>query len=498
MAAWKKQMHNALEVGKMITRWCRRYRLGVSLVTAALFLFILLCALGPKAIRPYPPRKDGQEYVLMAYHMLKHGVASVERSLYNPEPEPSYYRMPGYPLYLAGLMIIHPQLRQLDGEAIFSIGKGQRQLDFIRFSHVFLFALTCLLGAVLIKKLTGSTFLAWATLFLLGFGRRVIVPLWEYRTEHLSTPLVLGLSCAIFAVLRKPGLWRFLILAVVLTALVMTRSAYSLLWPFLTAFILLVAWRKKWHWRQFVPGLLLFLVIHLAVVEGWKERNQAHFDHRALTWRSGFVMSLRMRYDQMNFQEWVSSFFLWSRSNYTSDHLLPRLWELWGWDGEALEADEEDFYDNTKARRNAIRDLVRPFMPENRYVEYYHGQVDEFLKEEALTYFKAHPWQHLRTSLPVMMRSANNWESTVVGYLSMFFAFWGVLLHSLWRRNWDFFGVLFPAFYYMPLIALLTHGRSRFMDEMLPLVLIALIVGAWQIAGWAWKKYSPKMGMGGQ
>jgi len=67
------------------------------------------------------PEKDAGEYLLMAYNLQKYGTLSLEpEDIENPEP--TAYREPVFPTYLALCIFLNPATREMGREELFTSG----------------------------------------------------------------------------------------------------------------------------------------------------------------------------------------------------------------------------------------------------------------------------------------------------------------------------------------------------------------------------------------
>lgn len=259
---------------------------------------------------------DAKEYVRTAYYLANQGVYSSSPDRDNPEP--AYRRPPGYPLFLAGMIKLFPQLRHNDFNWMFP-PKGQKPkpdpvLIPIKYVQALMLLVTALITAWMVWDFTRRLIPSYLTLWFIGFH-----PFLERYVDRLYREVLSGFLIAVFSLflylaLKRRKLVYYLLSGLALGALTLTLAQ----WKYVgAAGIACVAICTVLERKQVVKGLLgvvLMSVAWVAVFYPWELRNERLFGHKFLSAGGGAVLEVRSLYNLMPLSSYLSTFAYWSRS----------------------------------------------------------------------------------------------------------------------------------------------------------------------------------------
>lgn len=221
---------------------------------------------------------DAEAYFTLAKNLLSHGGFFIR-----PEWGPSAYRTPLYPMFVAGLYWLIPQLW------------------FVVLIQNILGAFSVVLVYILAKNIFGhKTALLSAILFL-----------FESQRLHVTNQLM---SEALFMVLFLPALYFYFLYrtggdkrCIILSGLLLGIS--TLVRPvtqYLPLIMIAFIFFKRPFWKNAkanIGGAALFAVVFLAAVAPWSIRNKIHFNN----WKLSPLQGINLYYtDAVHFLEYRS------------------------------------------------------------------------------------------------------------------------------------------------------------------------------------------------
>ena len=278
---------------------------------------VALCLAGyglaQREIEDQRPVADEAQYVVMAHNIFHRGVIS----LTPPDQEPavpSAYREPGYPVLLAGLMVLDPGLaasavRCLAADA----GDCARVYAGARQVNALLMIAAGVLVWIAVWRLVRRPGVAHLALFLLIAN----LELHEFNTFLISDQLALFVA-ALLSLLLLLGYQSGRPIAAagvgaVLGVLVLTKGAFVVLALAVGALLLARLWGDAAARRRHGLALALFVIAHGIVVGAWIARNEIALGHPVLTQRGGHVLAHRVELNTMTATEYGVAFVWWTR-----------------------------------------------------------------------------------------------------------------------------------------------------------------------------------------
>jgi 4-amino-4-deoxy-L-arabinose transferase-like glycosyltransferase len=203
----------------------------------------------------YRPIHDDHAYAHTAATLLEKGRYPVSR-VADGSLEPSAYRPPGWPVLLAGIW-------RLTGQHLWSA----------RLLLVLLGAATCVLGAVIARKLWGDL-PGLAAGMLLALDPLLVATGATLESETLFTLLVVGAVAAALYARDRPRPYRLLAVGALAGLAALTRTNGLVLIPVVAC----LAVPPHWRWRS-VAAVLTTILVAAAVIAPWTVRNAVHL-HR--------------------------------------------------------------------------------------------------------------------------------------------------------------------------------------------------------------------------
>jgi 4-amino-4-deoxy-L-arabinose transferase-like glycosyltransferase len=407
-------------------------------------------------------RADGDQYLKIAFHLAHNGIYSMSAPA-SSNPEPTAYRLPGYPFFLALWMKLDPLVRQ--EKSMDPLGQDMLPA-FFRLIHaqVFLFFLTTLCCSLIVRVITHSKIAALVSLFVIGFDR----VLWDW-SRHVTPEVLLCFLVAAFSlalvlsVIRRGLVW-YLLAGVFLAGLCLTRGYFQYFIPFGLTLLIVNAWRTGETRHRAVLNLCVFALVPLLAVQAWKARNYVQLDRWYLTDRGGVILDIRAGLDMVSWRQYQASFFYYSRlpalSRFLEKHFDPADYRCFNRD----EDNPASIYQKAKGRR---RELIEQ-----------SGKMrlaDKAQLSEALQKIRAHPFKHLLMCFPLAMRGLGGIIPCVVGLgaLVLMAAF------SVSRRRLDVGALLLPIFFSFGFCTLFTHNLARYNLPIIPLVYVCVVLSGW-------------------
>jgi 4-amino-4-deoxy-L-arabinose transferase-like glycosyltransferase len=187
---------------------------------------------------------------------------------------PEIARTPGYPAFLAGLMLLTGQ-----SSIAWSMIQG------------FLSAFLCLGSYFIATRLYGRR-AGWVAAVVILVDPITIFSSTVILTETLQSALLLllGVGLVIATQSTKKRVWPWLIVGLSAALATLVRPSTYYLVILLVLFSASFAIRKKHNWRQTVAGVLAVLIPSLLLVGGWQARNNLLVD----SWRVSSIEAVNM------------------------------------------------------------------------------------------------------------------------------------------------------------------------------------------------------------
>ncbi len=399
---------------------------------------------------------DGNAYVRMAYHVNHHWTFSFDK-YDSVSPRPSAYREPGFPCYLACFL----DNTMMTGKDLEYPGKNRYLMYKLRQGQALLLALAGLAGLLVVYKLTGSFWLGYLAMVLLGFSMELINNINSMMAEQLCVPLVLILSLMLYYSLKDKKLVYFGLAGLLLGLLVLCKAIFMYLLVFIlpAAFVALKSLDRK----KIIISLAVLTGCYFVPVGGWMIRNKVQLGEFFITGRAGNVMALRVEYNKMNFKEWCGAFLYWTPDTYAQ----RLMYETYGKDCMSAEKNGE--------LANLYRGNKNGYYLQGKAYGSSDPEKDSANQKSFMWEFVKHPIKHLLVALPIGWRSIMFGDGvymaapttfmmrgSVVVSLIYFVSMMIVLVRSIRRRSWELVVVVLPAMYLIMMNSLFTHGLTRY------------------------------------
>lgn len=447
-------------------RWGQGARPAV--LAFALCLLVLLGA-GLRA----PPRElthgDSYFYTTTAWDLLRWGTFSdgfFDRvdSAVSPPP-PGMFLGPGYPVLLAGVMLLDPALREAAGCTVRHAGAGDAAARCQPYRGLVM-PVNMLLIAGALGFLMAAARRVTASLAVAGLATGIGLAIALTYVQLFSLPMTesLGLfffSGAAFLFLRAALDGRHgaaLLGGLFLGLLLLTRPSHIVLLPIALGALCLAALRPRFSAPRLAAAGLFALGVAAATLP-WAARNEAVLGRFALTAGYGpAVLIERMAYNEMTPREFTASFVYWLPG--FGDGLAAR---LFGDDAVArLDWNQPgSLYDIGQHRRHAALAAA--------------GSVDDrvpgLLREEVL----GRPFAYAASTLSLAWRGL--WVGRDIGLVAILLLPFGLLAAHRAGRLWLWALYAAPAW-----IMLAVHAGASVNQERYNL---ALLLGLSVAAAWA-------------
>ncbi len=442
-----------------------RYRdLAVLLAIAA-----VLAAFVVIKDRRSQPAPDG--YARYGFALAEWGVYGAAKSIEQPPP-PDANRPPLYPAFLAAMMEISPQYRELVADYI--AGRGPSDLNAGLTPYVQLLITTSVaIFIFLIARLFGSH-----PAPAIIVSAVALFPIYEtayrYRiSECLSIPLFAAASylLALWFLAKHPRYWHVLLAGAVLGLLALTRTVHFY-YVVPVAFAMLVVPPKNGarslHARALAAGILTAGL--LLATAPWMMRNLAVNQTATLgAGGSSGVFAMRAEYNQMTALEVLGGSIYWlpDFGDGLARAILPeRAWRRFK-------------FSNPDSFRQA------GWKTRARFAEQYPDPAKR--RRALMGYMFQNPFGHLVTMIPFTVRGLHHL------WLFLPFAIWGGVIAVRMGEHWTILAALSLTIATFLLHIALTHFRARYGAPM--------VVGAAPLAAlgltylwheWRWRQTAPR------
>ena len=438
-----------------------------------------------------PVDKDSAQSVQMAVNLAYHGVISLdERAPFTP----SDYREPVPVLVTAaGIRLMDVILGPAQAPAYFS---GER-LKYLKLQNILWLALLSFGVYWAVEVVTGSFAAALAALLIAGTvfsANRWASGMLNDLYTDLPAGAMLVLASTALAVALTRNRRGYCVLAGLLFGL-LTLIKAAVMYVFIGTLGLLVCvyvlYRSRLDLGTALRNLTIMTLAFICTVGPWMLRNRVELGSFQVAQRAGVVLMVRAVKDLMTPEEYVGAFYVWAPQK-----LQPVLGRLLGFGPADLQrggrlqhlnrSPDSDFAADDIAAEQAGR-------PQDAIAYYRRGRAeriklehelvaahtpnaevatDKLLQQRAMNIIKAHPLQHIATTVPFL------WRGATVAFPILALA----LVLATRQRRYDIALLALPAFGLVMFYALLSHFIPRYSVPVRP-VLVALLVIAAQL-GW--------------
>jgi hypothetical protein len=404
---------------------------------------------------------DVQQYLDTAYH-IAHDHTYTDSPASAPAPA-QLGREPGYPLFLAVLMTLDPQLGSFTPECISpQISCDPRIYRSASWANVcFILGSGAILYFVALRVCGGGwPALISAAYLLLNFQSNngwqdpmsdrlavllvcivMLAACWAWQSGRMSAWSALGLALAGLTLVKASFFYfNLLLFGCVLAAALVSRPARG----------------------RILAALAIASVAYAVPVGGWIARNWEVSGQLHLTdLRGGMSLSARNAFDNMTAEQYLAAFAVWTRGfggDFAKRHFPP---EIVGPFGETARGGFQERGQNEYSER-----VQRAMTERGLNVLEASAYVDRQLELEIIR----HPLRHLATTLPLFYRGIWADEFIVLG-LPLFV--W-MLARSLRRRDALAIGLLSIGAFNLLFYAALSSNAPRYQMTAIP----ALALGA--------------------
>ena len=456
-----------------ITAVSGRFKHAAGLSAVALIAFLVLAL----STREWTPIADETQYLNAAYNLVHHGVISTSGA--ERPVTPSARREPGYPLFIAAIMLIDPALGKFTPAC--NAPPDPKCAPYYRglqYANSLLIVLTGILLFSAVRIVTGRYPPAYFAALLIFLN----VEANEIRQEMLSDYLAMAITagamfCFAFAFVRHRRVG-WLLAGLALAALSLTKAVYF----YFAVPLLIVALAVliiRWHslGRNTVIALVLIAIGYAPPVGAWMTRNFVQLGSFVVTeGRDGLALSAREIFNDMTPGEYGIAFLWWTRAmgdNLVRTHFPPSSYRRFH------EHAKDGFYKFGHARysRLVAEEMRKPGVT--------YSQATTAVDREFIRKILANLPVHLLTTLPVFYRGI--WvDEFIVGTLP-------ALLWLIWvsvrRRDTLVLALLAPGVFSLLFYALVSLNIPRYQLTALPALAFAGgIAGALLIERWRKRK----------
>jgi len=454
----------------------------VTLVSIAATFSVLFIFHAAPSINDKAPTNDADNYVVMGYNIQKHGIFSLETSDSSPL-QPTYYREPGFPAFLALVMTLDPNLHSADLKSFRSDGQIIKRL---KNSQLLVLLLTSIMTAFFIFRITKSLALSLLALVLVGLSSSLLGTANSLLSENVTALLLFGVSFLLFKAVKEKKIIDFSFLGIGLGFLSLTKAIFVYFFIFVILFLIFLRIKGKFGKREFSAGILSFSIIFIAIVGTWMVRNYSVFRTLSICARGGHVLLIRSNFDMMTAKEFLGSFFYWTPNSLPNRVLSNE--KIFGTNilspGGSLEGLNESLPTGYFQRSDPfVRNLIKTKGLESPI-------VDKTLMRIGVQNILGHPFRHCLVTLPLAWRGLFiengihlnfpvKISPLIPGITSLLYMAGLILLCilSLKKRLWHFFAFILPALYLYSAHSFLTENEPRFNFPMLPVCIISLALG---------------------
>ncbi len=450
-----------------------RFKHAAVLSALALVAFLVLAL----STREWTPVFDETQYLNAAYNLVHHGVLSPSAA--GRPPTPSARREPGYPVFIAAVMLLDPRLQKFTPAC--NTPPDPKCVPYYRnlqYANSALIVLTGVLLFITVLIVTGRYPPAYIAALLVFLN----VEANEMRHQILSDYFAMAITAGamVFLALAFVRRWRgdWLLVGLALAALSLTKAVYLYFALPLLAIalgVLLIRWRRLT--RTSLIALALIMAGYAPPVGAWMLRNVVEVDSFVITdSRRGIVLSEREIFNSMTPGEYGIAFLWWTRAmgdNLVRTHFPPqsyRRFHLYGKDGFYLRSHE-------RYSKMIAEEMRKPGVTSR--------QATTAVDRQLILKILANLPVHLLTTLPVFYRGIWIDEFIVLTLPALIWLIWV----SVGRRDTLVLALLAPGVFSLLFYALISLNIPRYQLTALPALAFAGgIAGALLIERWRKRK----------
>ena len=480
--------------------------------TICLLVALVLCAIWIRSITDSPIRHDAIETTLMAVNLVHNGVIAGEQddieslshirssvrsdsnaTAAQPQrdapsrPLPTMYREPFPALSAAAGVVI--------ADAFFGAAEPDDYLTgvrarFLKYQNVVWKAITVLAAYLFLFNITTSRPMALLGAILIGTSQPDLDTLYS---EPVAAALLISGAALLAVGFSRRALSAIALAGLCFGFLALTKAAflYVFIGLIVAVPIIEIGLARGEARRKLVSGIIVLAVTFGAVTFPWMYRNYVRFDRFQIAERAGTVLYLRALYDQMTWQEYGGSFYVWSPSP-----VKALVGAVTGFHEGDLERDgrlrrfnyarnssfaASDLAAEQAGRPDAAISLYRQERAERvRLRMQYHAAghprsmvaADDELKRRSILLLREHPLRHLAWVIPYI------WWSAALMFPLLLVA----LTYSIRSSRRSVLLFIVPGLGLLAFYALFTVFEPRYGIPVRPLAIVAgivLLASAW-------------------
>jgi 4-amino-4-deoxy-L-arabinose transferase-like glycosyltransferase len=449
-------------------------------------LFIVLASLTISfSATDKPPSSDDDQYVSMGYNIFKYGTFSISRED-KPEPEPTAYREPGYPAYIAAMMFLNPTLHDMNRAELYENG-----LKVLRYMQIPLVIIIAFLSMFIVVKITRNLAHGYFILFFTGSSIILNVTANHLLSENLIAVFLLLVSIFLFKIFEDKKLYYFILLGIACGLLALCRFTFMYL-PIIIVILFIISLftnllEKK---KETIAGILLFIMFFSIIMGSWMIRNYVHFDKFTNGGQGGLVLLVRARKNLMNYREYPASFLYWTPGGLKiNEKILRGYFDVKDYE-RFNSKNEGSFIAIARKERLELVDIIREdgYSEQKAYI-----MADGELKKRALGEIFNNPFKHVLAILPFAWRGLfieTGYSYKLPGFLltieggtfmiilniCLFFSFFYLFGLSIRKKSWKIFVILIPSVYLYIMNILVSHDKPRYNIPILPFLMISTLL----------------------
>jgi 4-amino-4-deoxy-L-arabinose transferase-like glycosyltransferase len=443
---------------------------------------------------------DSYQYVTIAYNIVKYKSFSLEQKD-QPNLEPTAYRTPVFPLYLAFAIATNPELRQMNLEDLFTKG-----LKTIRYYQIPLIIIISFLVMYIVHRLTKNHIFSYLSLFLTGSSISLLTGIRTIMSENIAALLLLIISILLYDIIDKKDNIRyftFILLGIFSALIVLAKPTFQYL-VILILIIFIILFLKSYfvNKKKVIISILIFLFINLLIIGPWAYRNYKYFGNFFISNSGGATLLVRAEENLMNSKEFIASFFYFTptEKNYTlffNGGPNPLIYMFFNkGDVERLNWTNSDSYwikgytlfDREVSKGNASPEVV--------------DKANKEMQSIAIKKILSNPLRHLSTTLITAWKGIfieEGFDAKIVFFnikikniflISFFYftAFLFLIIYSVKKRFLKLIFFLLPSLYLYSFNSFLTDGTPRINMPIIPVMIVSISLIVFIFRGKAFKK----------
>ncbi len=435
-----------------------------------------------KNISEETPEKDAGEYLLMAYNLQKYKTLSLEPGDIE-NPEPTAYREPVFPAYLALCIFLNPTTREMGREELFTGG-----IRYLKFMQIPILIIISLIAFYAVYIFTKNLTISFITMFLIGISISLEGTIFKLLSENISALLIILNSLLLFKLLTQKKIILFILLGFTSGILVLDKAIFQYFIILLLIFLVVYYLKTKFVAKKvFITGFLLLLLINSSIIGSYMIRNYQQFNNSNLTGRGGIVLLIRAEKDNMTLKEYAASLLYWTPSEKINTLLMQKIFSESDYRRLIRSNNDSFYYKVTREELGAKNDTVtNTILP-----EYTSFEKDEELKNKAIKMILKNPFRHVIATVQFVWRGIFVEKgfllilpgSTKIEILNnnllnlfLFFSFFYMFIYSIRKRMWHLFAFMMPGIYLFSINSFITHNIPRYNIPIIPVLIISMIL----------------------